>query len=148
MYEMRNSIRDDQTFAVGQARATRIAGDLSESMLYEALLARDPDDGQTLLMYAVRWGRESWFLDLVHHIQEQVQVLARVLERASIDSGLSQILASPSHKFSLKKHRLLKRKTSFSNFRIFVCRVRKQARPALVVGSSITICVICREVST
>lgn len=73
MYEMRASIRDDQSFEEGQARVRKNAGEGSESMLHEALLARDPDDGQNLLMYAVRWGRESWFLHLVQRIKDQVR---------------------------------------------------------------------------
>lgn len=74
MYEMRASIRDNQSVKAGHDRVERNAGKISESMLYEALLARDPDDGQNLLMYAVRWGRESWFLHLVQHILEKVNL--------------------------------------------------------------------------
>lgn len=72
MYEMRASIRDNQSVEDGRTRVKTHAGIISEAMLYEALLARDPDDGQNLLMYAVRWGRESWFLHLVRCIQDQV----------------------------------------------------------------------------
>lgn len=73
MYELRASIRYNQSVEDGYKRVDNNAGKGSDSMLYEALLAKDPDDGQNLLMYAVRWGREDWFLHLVQHIKEQVQ---------------------------------------------------------------------------
>eukprot|EP00903_Cladosiphon_okamuranus_P011821 g11108.t2 len=67
-------------------------------MLYEALLARAADDGQNLLMYAVRWGRENWFLHLVHCIQEQLgfDVLVKQLRACDINGTPLLCLAASS----------------------------------------------------
>lgn len=73
MYELRAAIRYRQSVAEGNARVEKNLGKISESLLHQALLASDPDDGQNLMAYAARWGREEWFIYLIQHIRDQVR---------------------------------------------------------------------------
>ncbi|CAB1096081.1 unnamed protein product [Ectocarpus sp. CCAP 1310/34] len=74
MYELRAAIRDRQSVAEGYARVDKIPGKISESLMHQALLARDPEDGQNLMAYAARWGRKRWFLYLVQHVRDKLGV--------------------------------------------------------------------------
>eukprot|EP00752_Nemacystus_decipiens_P006636 g5966.t1 len=98
MYEMRASIRQDRSVEDGYARVDINAGKGLESMLCEALLARAADDGQNLLMYAVRWGRENWFLHLVRRIEEQLgfDVLVKQLRAWDVNGTPLLCLAASS----------------------------------------------------
>eukprot|EP00903_Cladosiphon_okamuranus_P021649 g19903.t1 len=82
-----SNIREGKSVDDGFDRDKNSVGEGSDSMLYEALLARDPYDGQNLLMYAVRWGRENWFLHLVGLIKEQLgfSVLVKQLRACDIN---------------------------------------------------------------
>lgn len=73
MYELRAAIRDRQSVAEGYARVHESLGKISKSLMHQALLASDPDDGQNLMAYAARWGREEWFIELIQHIRDQVR---------------------------------------------------------------------------
>lgn len=89
MYELRAAIRDRQSVAEGYARVDKIPGKISESLMHQALLARDPEDGQNLMAYAARWGREEWFLYLVQHVRDKVR--HSVHARHSTASGLNSM---------------------------------------------------------
>ncbi|CAM9548053.1 unnamed protein product, partial [Ectocarpus fasciculatus] len=72
MYELRAAIRDHQTVKKGYSRVNAKLGKISESLMHQALLARDPEDGQNLMAYAARWGREEWFIYLVQHVRDKL----------------------------------------------------------------------------
>lgn len=73
MYELRAAIRDHESVKKGYSRVIAKLGRKSESLMNQVLLARDPEDGQTLMAYAARWGREEWFLYLVQHVRDKVR---------------------------------------------------------------------------
>lgn len=76
MYHLRRLISDREGIDVDQGlRAVKYKlGEDVDSVLDEALQSRCPEDGQSLLMYAVGQGNEAWFLRLVVEIRKQVSV--------------------------------------------------------------------------
>ena len=65
MYRLRESI------AEGISDHSTLT-ELSEPMTFEALLAKDPHDGQNLLAYAASCGRADWFIHLTKRIAKKV----------------------------------------------------------------------------
>ena len=66
MYKLRESI------AGGGVSDHSKLTELSEPMTSEALLAKDPLDGQNLLAYAALWGSADWFIHLTKLIAKKV----------------------------------------------------------------------------
>lgn len=97
MYSLRRSIGRGRSVEEGLGDVMNILGELGGAsvvdrveqtstkrpLLDKALLARDPDDGLSLLMYAARWGRKDWFTHLVGYIRRQVRVAAKLVLRYS-----------------------------------------------------------------
>ncbi|CAM9478531.1 unnamed protein product [Ectocarpus fasciculatus] len=98
MYELRAAIRDRQSVAEGYARIDENLGKISVSLMHQALLASDPDDGQNLMAYAARWGREGWFIYLIQHIRDQLgfNALVKQLRARDINGAPLLFLAASS----------------------------------------------------
>lgn len=73
MYEIRDRIRDCPLLGGGIQDVARMVGKRSETLMDEALLEKDPEDGQNLLTYAAAQGKEDWFLHLLQYIRERVR---------------------------------------------------------------------------
>ncbi|CAN0376362.1 unnamed protein product, partial [Ascophyllum nodosum] len=85
MYRLRESI------AEGISDHSTLT-ELSEPMTFEALLAKDPHDGQNLLAYAASCGRADWFIHLTKRIAKKCGVCALVKELRELDVNGAPLL--------------------------------------------------------
>lgn len=72
MYDLRTSIHNDRPVEDGLDSVKQVLGEQWELLMNDTLLARDPDDGQNLLMNAAAWGKKDWFLHLLRDIRQRV----------------------------------------------------------------------------
>eukprot|EP00903_Cladosiphon_okamuranus_P019883 g18275.t1 len=101
MYVMRKSIREFKTAKEGRAAAKEKLkeelkeklkeklGSHPESLIDEALLARDQNRGMSLLSFAAQQGNEDWFLFLLERIRQKhgVSVLVKELRAWDINGA-------------------------------------------------------------
>lgn len=73
MYVLRESIRKRRTVDEGIAAVKEKLDPFPESLLDEALLARDQNRGMSLLSFAAQSGNKEWFEEVLKRIRKKVR---------------------------------------------------------------------------
>lgn len=85
MYKLRDYIREG--IGVTCKKVKRTFSELSKSLQAEVLKAKDPHDGQNLLVYAASYGRKDWFLHVAKRLASEVSDCHHDIVLSSIEAG-------------------------------------------------------------